>query len=74
MEIQAVVASTVRDSENGWSYSDSALADLAKTAQGKPINYKRLRIGIIESAKHENGRVMVTASISKPEEILDKDL
>ena len=74
MEIQAVVASTVKDSENGWSYSDSALTDLAKTAQGKPINYERRRIGIIESAKHESGKVTVTALISKPEEILNKTL
>ena len=74
MEIQAVVASTFKDNENGWSYSDSALADLAKSAQGKPINYMKRNIGIIESAKHEGGKVTVTALISKPEEILNKKL
>lgn len=74
MKIQAVVASTHNDRENGWSYSESALIDLAKSAQGKPVICLKQKIGAVESAKYEAGKVMVTASISKPWVILDKKL
>jgi hypothetical protein len=74
MKIKAIAASTFKDHENGWSYSDSALVDLARSAQGKPVIYKKKRIGIIESGTYEDSRVIVTATINNPEEILNKEL
>ena len=74
MKIQAVVASTYKDYENGWSYSDSALVDLAKSAKNKPIIYMKHKIGHVISGKFDDGKVIVTALISKSDEILNKIL
>ena len=74
MEITAVVASTYKDHENGWSYSESALADLAESAPGKPVIYGKKRIGLVKYGRCQDGQVTVTASIDSPEKILNKKL
>ena len=74
MKVQAVVATTSRDHDNAWSYSDAALFDLANSAQGKPIIYRKKRIGIVESGIHEQGKAIVKATIFDPNEISDTAL
>ena len=74
MKIKAVVASTFKDYENGWSYSESALISLAKSSPNIPIIFRKNKIGIVESGKYEDGRVVITAKIEKNEEILGRKL
>ena len=74
MKIRAVAASTFTDKEQGWSYSDSALMDLAKTAKGNPVIYKKKKIGIVESGKYDDSRLIITAIIDLPGEILNEAL
>lgn len=74
MKIRAVAASTFTDKEQGWSYSDSALMDLAKTAKNNPVIYKTKKIGIVESGEYDDSRLVIMAIIDWPEEILTGDL
>lgn len=74
MKIKAIAATTFKDAENGWSYSRSALASLAQSAESKPVVYQKRRIGIVESGKCEGDKVVITASINTTDNLLDKKL
>ena len=71
MEIKATAASTYKDIENGWSYSESALIELAETAKNIPLILRKKRIGTVESGKCVDGRLIVYAKIEYKNELLD---
>lgn len=74
MKIKAASASTYRDEENGWSYSESALVELAESAKNIPVIYNKKRIGIIEDGKYENSCLITFADIEIKDEIMEKNL
>jgi hypothetical protein len=74
MKIKAVVATTFRDQENGWSYSDAALKSLADSARGKPVSHQKKRVGEVTSSWHEDGKAMVEADINNSEAIMNRTL
>ena len=74
MKIKATVASTFKDYENGWSYSKSALMELAESAKNIPVIFRKNKIGTIEFGKYENSKVIIVAEIEKTEETLNKKL
>ena len=74
MKIKATAASTYKDKENGWSYSASALMELAETAHDIPVIFRKNRIGTIESGSCEEGRLTIYAKIEQENELLDVKL
>lgn len=69
MKIKAVAATTFEDPEKGWSYAESALMDLAKSAGGKPIFVDiDKRIGTVESGVYEDGKVVIFAALDRENE------
>ena len=74
MNIKAVAASTCEDKENGWRYSESALMDLAESANNIPEKKKKNRVGTIESGKCEDNRLIINAIIQKAADLPDVQL
>ncbi len=74
MKIKAVAASTFKDLENGWSYSESALKSLAESVKDKPVIFAKEKIGVVESCTYEDARLIIQAEIHRTEEILGKYL
>jgi hypothetical protein len=74
MKIRAIAASTFKDHENGWSYSESALKSLAESVKDKPVIYAKEKIGVVESCTYEGEKIIIQAKIFMTEEILGKDL
>ncbi len=72
VKIKAASASTYKDKENGWSYSESALMELAESAKGIPVIYKKNRVGTIDAGKCENRRLIVFAEVEKKAELLNR--
>ena len=76
MKIKAIVTTTYMDLEKGWSYSESALLDLTNTAKNKPIymDIKKDSIGVVESSRFEDGRVIIEAYINEDEDLIKNNL
>ncbi len=74
MKIEAVVATTFRDKENGWSYTAPALKELADSAKDIPVSYNKKRIGTTIKATYEDEKVSITAEIDSPQTILHEHL
>ncbi len=74
MKIKAIAASTFKDLENGWSFSESALESVAESFKGKPVIFAKEKIGVVESCTYENAKLIIQAKIHKTEEISAKVL
>lgn len=70
MKIEAIVATTFKDKENGWSYTASALKELADTVNDIPVIYNKEKIGTIIEATYEAEKVSITAKIDNPKTLL----
>ena len=73
-EIAAVVATTLRDEENGWSYTTSALRELADSAKNIPVIFEKKRIGRVTKGIFEKDKVLITATIDRPDTSWHKQL
>ncbi|MGD8777449.1 MAG: hypothetical protein PVH88_00625 [Ignavibacteria bacterium] len=74
MKIEAVVATTFKDDEKGWSFSDSALESLVSSAIGKPVIFKMKNVGVIEFAKYEHGKAIIQAKIENGDSLTNEKL
>ncbi|MCG8337422.1 MAG: hypothetical protein MJE63_23210 [Proteobacteria bacterium] len=74
MKIKAVVATTFDDIENGWSYTEAALGTLSESATGKPIIYRRKRVGQVVYSFVKSGKAVVEAEIDANDEIFKRKL